>query len=288
MNRRAALRLGATLLGGSLLPRGFAFAGDTKRWFCIGACDWSIGQAGRTEAMAVAREIGLDGVQVSLGSEADDMKLRRREVQSAYLQAARAAGVGFTGLAIGELNNIPYKSDPRTEQWVSDSIDVAQVLGCRSILLAFFEKGDLKEDLPGRREVIRRLRKVAPKAEKANVYLGIESWLSAEEHLDMIQAVGSSHVKVYYDVANSHRMGYDIYKEIRKLGTYICEFHMKENGFLLGKGAVDFKAVRAAIDDIGYNGCMQIEGAIPPGASMIESYRANYRFLRSIFPERKA
>jgi sugar phosphate isomerase/epimerase len=102
----------------------------------------------------------------------------------------------------------------------------------------------------------------------------------------IIDRVGSRAVQVYYDVANSEKMGYDIYREIRWLGkqNQICEFHMKENGFLLGQGRVDFKKVRAAIDDIGYRGWMQIEGAVPEGGTMRDAYPKNGQFLRGIFP----
>ena len=133
---------------------------------------------------------------------------------------------------------------------------------------------------------MRRLKEVAPKAEKAGVTLGIESWLSAEDHSRIIDRVGSPAVKVYYDVANSTERGYDIDKEIRWLGkqAQICEFHMKENGKLLGQGRIDFRKVRAALDDIGYRGPMQIEAAVPTGANLIESYIANRKFLQDIFP----
>jgi len=283
MHRRAVIKTLSVLAGSYCIPSS-AYASLKKR-FRIGACDWSIHRANQPEAMQVAREIGLDGVQVSLGSAANNMHLREPAVQALYKQAAAAAGVTFSGLAIGELNGIPYKSDPRTEQWVSDSIDVAKILGCKVVLLAFFGNGDLKNDADGQQEVIRRLRQVAPKAEKAGVYLGIESWLSAEEHMVILDAVGSSHVKVYYDVANSHKMGYDIYKEIRWLGKHICEFHAKEYGQLLGKGPINFQQVHAAMEDIGYKGWLQIEDAVPPGAAMLESYKANQAFLRTIFSE---
>ena len=189
----------------------------------------------------------------------------------------------IASLAIGELNGVPYKSDPRTVEWVSDCVDVCQKLGVRVVLLAFFGKGDLKGDKPGTEEVVRRLKAVAPKAEKAGVVLGIESWLSAEEHLDILDRVGSKAVRVYYDVCNSNDRGYDIYQEIRQLGrARICELHAKENGALLGQGKVDFQKVRAALDDIGYRGWVQIEGAVPKGAQMLESYKANCRFLRGV------
>lgn len=262
------------------------FAAPAKRRFKIGACDWSIGKQADVGAMEVAKKIGLDGVQVSLGTEANNMHLRQPAVQQSYREAAKQFGVEVASLAIGEMNRVPYKSDPRTIEWVSDCIDVQKAMGVKVVLLAFFSNGDLKGDKAGTDEVVRRLKEVAPKAEKAGVILGIESWLSAEEHMDMIQRVGSSAVQVYYDVANSTQMGYDIFKEIRWLGKQklICEFHMKENGFLLGQGKVDLKQVRAAIDDIGYAGWMQIEGAVPKGATMLDSYVTNLKVLRGLFP----
>jgi len=278
-----SVQAGATLaLTPSLTP---LFAAPAKRHFKIGACDWSIGKMGDPAALQVAKEIGLDGVQVSPGTAADNLRLRKPERQQQYHEAVKATGVAVASVAIGELNEIPYKSDPRTIAWVSDCIDICKALGCQTILLAFFGKGDLREDKAGVDEVVKRLKGVAPKAEKAGVILGIESWLSAQDHMDIIRRVGSPAVQVYYDVANSTERGYDIFKEIRWLGRkHICELHLKENGCLLGQGKIDFQKVRAALDDIGYSGWMQIEGAVPQGGQMLESYLANRKFLRTIFP----
>lgn len=286
MNRRDALRYsvgaGLTALAYpalSALPMSTASAR-----FRIGACDWSIGPAGDVGSFAVAKQIGLDGVQVSLNTSADHEHLRRADAQRTFKEAAKQAGVGFSGLAIGLLNEIPYKSDPRTEQWVQDSVDVAKALGVQNVLLAFFSNNDLRNDKKGTQVVIDRLKAVAPKAERAGVVLGIESWLSAPEHLAIMDAVGSPAVKVYYDVCNSSVRGYDIFKEIRALGKdRICEFHLKENGYLLNKGKVDLVKVRQALDDIGYSGWLQIEGAVPPGKPMLESYLENNRTVRSLF-----
>jgi len=282
IGRRAVVRDLAIMGAASTIPfKGFFDGRDPG--FKIGACDWSLGQRSSVEAMAVAREIGLDGVQISLGTVEDNMHLRSRSVQRAYKKACREFEVEVAGVAIGELNKVPYKSDPRTELWVSDSIDAAKAMGVKVVLLAFFSDGDIKNDPEGTEEVIRRLKRVVPKAEKEGIFLGIESWLSAEEHMYIINAVGSDHLKVYYDTANSNKMGYDIYEEIRWLGSeQICEVHMKENGNLLGQGVVDFTKVRAALDAINYRGWVQIEGAVPPGADMVTSHQANCIFLREI------
>ncbi|MDO1448439.1 sugar phosphate isomerase/epimerase family protein [Rhodocytophaga aerolata] len=292
LSRRTLLKSTLALAGMSAISRDLladpVSGSKVKSRFNIGACDWSIQKANSVEAMELASRIGLDGVQLSLGTVDNDMHLRRKDMQEAYKAAGKKHGVRIGGLAIGELNNIPYKSDPRTEAWVSDSIDVAKAIGVKTVLLAFFHKGDLKNDPEGQKVVIERLRKVAPKAEKQGIILGIESWLSAQEHVDIIQAVGSKNVQVYYDVANSHQMGYNIYEEIRWLGkNQICEIHAKENGYLLGQGKIDFKEVRKAIDDIGYTGWVQIEGAIPEKKEVLESYQQNNQFLRGIFPESK-
>lgn len=283
ISRRAMLRLAtattALLAAHPLAP---LFAAPAKRRFKIGACDWSIGRMGDPGAFKVAREIGLDGVQISLGTAADDMRLRQTEVQKTFREAAAAEKVAIASLAIGELNQFPYKSDPRTVDWVSGAIDVCAALGLKVILLAFFGNGDLRGDKPGTDEVVRRLKAVAPKAKKAGVALGIESWLSAAENIEILNRVGSPAVKVYYDVCNSTDRGYDIHSEIRLLGKRICEVHAKENGSLLGKGKVDFAKVRESLDAIHYSGWVQIEGAVPPGAGMVESYRTNCTFLRGI------
>lgn len=282
LSRRDLLKYAAPAVAAGLAGRRQKQAAAGR--FNLGACDWSMGMRGRTGAMALARQLGIDGVQVSMGSVDNDLQLRQPEVQRSYREAATASGVRVGGIALDVLNQVPYKSDPRTEQWVSDSIDCARSLDVRVVLLAFFERGDLRNDAEGQVEVIRRLARVAPKAEKRGVILGIESWLSAAEHLRIIEAVGSPNVQVYYDVANSTERGYDIAAEIRQLGrTRICEFHAKENGFLLGQGRIDFSAVRQAMDDIGYSGWIQIEGAVPKGQPMLESYIENVRFMRARF-----
>jgi L-ribulose-5-phosphate 3-epimerase len=284
LSRREMLRRCARAAAGLALSSwcGPLLAAPAERRFKLGACDWSIGKMGDPAALEVGRQIGLDGVQVSLGTAGDNMRLRQPARQQEYRDAARKVGLQVASLAIGELNNIPYKSDPRTIEWVADSIDVCRALEVNVVLLAFFGNDDLRGDKAGMDEVVHRLKVVAPKAEKAGISLGIESWLSAEQHLEILERVGSPAVRVYYDLCNSTDMGYDICSEIRKLGHRICEFHAKENGALLGQGKIDFRKVRQALDDIGYRGWIQIEGAVPPGKPMLESYQANCKFMRGI------
>ena len=257
-----------------------------KKHFYIGACDWSLGKSSDPGAFEIAKQIGLDGIMVNMGSEKDNLHLREKNVQQQWLDASRETGIKISSIAVGELNNVPYKSDPRTEQWVWDSVDTARNLHVPVVLLAFFSKNDLRNDAIGKKEVITRLKKVAPHAEKNGIILGIESYLNADEHLDIIDQVGSKNIKVYYDFRNTADAGFDTVKEFKKLGKeMICELHMKENGFLLGKGTLDWTDIGNAMYEAGYcgYGWMQIEGAKPDGTPLVESYKHNLQFLKNIY-----
>ncbi len=255
----------------------------TARRFRISACDWSLDKPQNPDAFRVAAEIGLDGVEVSFGKPGDRNDLRDAAVRKLYLQAAREHKLAISSLAMGVLNSVPYAVDPRTEKWDEDAMKLMPKLGVNVCLLAFFGKGDIKGDRAKQDEVIRRLKRVASKAEAASVVLGIESTLNADEHIRIVDSVASPAVKVYYDVCNMQRRGYDIYKEIRQLRERICQFHMKEYGCLLGEGPIDFKRVKEAIDDIGYRGWLVIEGAKVKGKSLVDCYRQNQKFLRQVF-----
>jgi L-ribulose-5-phosphate 3-epimerase len=259
---------------------------NKKKAFKIGACDWSLGKSSDIGAFDIAKQIGLDGIMVNMGSLENNLHLREKSLQQQYLNASAKTGVKISSLAIGELNAVPYKSDPRTEQWVWDSVDTAKNLNVSMVLLAFFSNNDLRNDAAGKKEVISRLKKVAPHAEKNGIILGIESYLNAEEHIDIIDQVGSKNIKVYYDFRNTADAGFDTVKEFKKLGKHMVgELHMKENGFLLGKGTLDWHAVGDAVYEAGYygDGWMQIEWAMPEGANLVESYQHNRRFLKNIF-----
>jgi sugar phosphate isomerase/epimerase len=297
INRRQVLASAAGVFAGLTLLPDHALLGQGEnpqnarrgpRGFRLGVCDWTIGKRCDPAAFAIAKKIGLDGVQVDIGGGPDsDPPLFDPQFQKRYAEEIKAQEMRIASLAMGALNEVPYKSDPRAEKWVDQAIDVAQAMDMRQriILLAFFSKGDLKNDDAGTDAVVGKLKNIAAKAEKANVTLAIESWLSAEEHIAILDRINSPAVQVYYDVANSHKMGYDIYKEIRTLGKRVFQFHAKDYDDLYGKGSIDFAKVRAAMDEVGYRGWLVMEGTKMP-LGVEESCRYDAEYLRTVFPRR--
>jgi len=283
LNRRTVLKYTALLA--ALSPLHAIAAAGNKR-FHIGACDWSLGKRADIAAFDIAKQIGLEGIMVDLGSLENNLPVRNASVQQDYLKASRQTGIKISSIAIGELNNVPYKSDERTIEWVLDRIDVAKNFGVTVVLLAFFDKNDLRNDAQGKQVVVERLKAAAPKAEKNGVILGIESYLNAAEHLEIIDKVGSSNVKVYVDFRNTADAGYDVIKEVKQLGSnMICELHMKENGFLLGEGTLNWQRIRDTLYEMNYTGdsWMQIEGAMPKDAAVVDAYKHNLHFLQTLF-----
>jgi L-ribulose-5-phosphate 3-epimerase len=265
------------------LAAGGSFGAEAKKMrIKFGICDWTIEKAGNPAALETAAKLGLDGVQASLNSKGESLALLDKDFQQTYLAATKAAGAQIASFCIGELNDVPLKSDPRAERWAAEGIAVAKAMKVGIILIPFFGKGDLKDDPAGMAAVIAALKRLAPRAEKAGVVLALESTLSAEDNLKIIDAVGSPAVAVYYDVGNSLEAGFDIGREIRLLGSRIVQFHAKDYKGLFGQGAVDFKAVRAAMRDIGYSGWLVLEEAKLP-LGLEKSILQDLKYLRPLF-----
>jgi L-ribulose-5-phosphate 3-epimerase len=259
------------------------FAASTSRSFKIGACDWSLGKRGDPAALDVARQIGLDGVQIDFGTAGNKMRLRTPEHQRSYREAMQRTGLVVSSLALCEMNEVPLKSDPRAAEWLDQSLDVCHAMQLPLVMVAAFYHGDL--DMSRTTEIdhfVKVLRDVTAKAEKLGIIIGLENYLSAGDNRRIIDRVASPNVKVYYDVGNSTDKGRDVCQEIRALGKLICEFHAKDGPHMLGKGRIDFRAVRRAMDDVEFSGWLQLEAAHPHG--LIPDYTTDAKYLKEIFP----
>ncbi len=253
----------------------------------LGVCDWTIAKTGDPAAFELAARLGLDGVQVSLVPKGDSLVLADPALRRVFLEAARKARIPIASFAIGDLNEVPLKSDPRAEVWLSKGIEIAAAMDVKVILVPFFGKGELRNDPAGVDAVVAALKRLTPKAEARGIVLALESYLSAGDNLKILDRVGSPAVQVYYDVGNSQDVGYPILDEIRQLAAHIVEVHAKDTKDLYGKGSMDFPAVREALEDIGYKGWFVLEGTkMPLGIEKSVRYDADY--LRSVFSAKPA
>lgn len=276
--------IGATaVLAASGLP---AFAAKSGVKFKVGVTDWNLRQEGKVEAIALARELGFDGVQVSIGKGTDRLPLSDPALQKIYLDESKRVGLPVESLCLEILHRNYLKSDPLGQRWVADSIPIARAMGVRVVLLPFFGKGAL-ETTAEMDKVGDVLKEIAPAAEKAGVILGLEDTNSARDNVRIMDRTRSSAVLTYYDVGNSTKNGFDVVKEIRWLGgARICEVHLKDNPHYLGEGQIDFTAVIDALADIGFDRWAQLETDSP--VSVEADMRRNLKFIRGLITARNA
>ena len=258
----------------------------------IGACDWTLGAKQDIAAFDIAKKIGLEGLQVSFSTPGSEFDLRDKKIREAYYRRSDETGIRIASLGMGVLNGKPLSTHPEAIGWVADAIDVLAAMKkerpCQApevCLLAFFSKGNINGKPNLMEAVATKLKGIIRRAEDAGVVFGIESLLSADDHLKIIDAVGSPSLQVYYDSANSNRMGYNIYDEVVQLGgDRICEVHCKENGAHIAEGDVNFPRFKKSLDKAGFEGWLIIEGSKPKGvADTISVYRKNLENLKKVF-----
>src|SRR5437870_8266425 len=253
----------------------------------IGVTDWNLQQTGKLEAVTLAKSLGFDGVQISLGRKPidDKLPLDNAEVQAQYMKKSRQESIPLDGTCLDILHVNYLKNDKLGQKWVADSIPITKKLNARVILLPFFGKGALTthEEMD---YVGDALREVAPEAEKAGVILGLEDTISAEDNVRIMERAKSPAVLTYYDVGNSTEGGFPVVEEIRWLGAdRICEVHLKDNPHLLGQGAIDFPAVVDALADVGFRGWAQLETDCPTG-SVEKDMATNLAYIRGVMQRR--
>jgi len=288
--RRDSLRvLGGGLAAAALWPRPrlLAYAAGKGVKFKVGVTDWNLKQEGQPAAVELAKRIGFDGVQVSIGKGTDRLPLADPALQQTYLAESKRVGLPLASLCLEVLHRNYLKSDPLGQRWVADAVPIARAMGVKVILLPFFGKGALETQAEKDR-VGDVLREVAPAAAKAGVILGLEDTISARDNVAIMERTKSPAVLTYYDVGNSTKAGFDVVEEIRWLGAdRICEVHLKDNPHYLGQGKIDFPAVVDALAGIGFAQWAELETECPSG-SVEKDMATNLTYIRGVMRAARA
>ncbi len=118
------------------------------------------------------------------------------------------------------------------------------------------------------------VRKLIPAAEKAGVIVALENvwnnlWVKPDIFANFVASFQNPWVRAYFDIGN-HVKYAPSQDWIRTLGKLLVKCHVKDFKLKpdghggefcnIRDGSVDWPAVRKALDEIGYNGWMTIEG----------------------------
>jgi L-ribulose-5-phosphate 3-epimerase len=253
----------------------------------VGMTDWNLGKRGDISKIVLAREIGLDGIQVSLIFPEDgSLHLRDPKVQAQFRQAALDNHVQICSLAIGSpgKSRLPLHTNPAAAILLVEAVDAARGVGTTDILLPIL--GDSHIDMSNAREVatfVAMMKEVARYAEKAGVVVALEDWISAEDNLKLLDAIGSDYVGVYYDARNIKSRVHDPYGEPTKLGKRIHQVHVKNGPKLMREPELlDWPRLAREYEQIGYRGWFVLE-TDSPNKDLVADTRANIEYVRATF-----
>ena len=255
----------------------------------VGMTDWNLGQRGDITKIALAREIGLDGIQVSVQYPTDGKTptLRDPKTQAAFKRAALENGIQICSLAIGNpgKSRLPMHTNAAFAILLAEAVEIAHNLGTNNILLPIL--GDSHIDMASQAQVdtfVAMMKEVARYAERYGVVVGLEDWISAEDNIKLLDAIGSDYVAVYYDAHNIVSRVKDIYAEPKMLNKRIDQIHVKNAGNLLSTpgGKMDWPRMSKEFYDIGYRGWYVLETGSPT-KDIVADTRANIEYVKKTF-----
>lgn len=233
---------------------------NEKKDVKLAVFDASLGEGYRTSVAAFdkAKELGLDGVQVSRNYEAGKPYLTKEQIET-LKRKSEETGLKIPSIVVGGL---PVVGNPGAPEYIKAAIDAAKALGAKNVLVSFFGRDKLSDDNCKLVEakfapLVAQLKLVMPYAEKNGVQICMENTLSSDENNRVIDAVGSPNLKVYFDSFNIVYYGHEEVSSIEKLKGRIGEVHLKDKGHKLGSSKEmpkDFSACMAALKRIGYDG----------------------------------
>jgi sugar phosphate isomerase/epimerase len=293
----AAAAAGTGLLAGALPvwaeePAAAAATAGANERYKIGVCDWMILKRQKLGAFPLAKEIGVDGVEVDMGSlgqrDTFDNKLADPAVRKQFLDTAKELGLSICSLAMSGFYAQSFAERPTVPRMVQDCIDTMHQMDVRVAFLPLGVRGDLTQHPELRPAIVERLKSLAPQAAQANVILGIETALDAAGEVKLLEEIGSPAVQSYFNFANALQNGRDLDGELRTLGKdRICQIHCTDQDgvWLENDPKIDMPKVKQTLDELGWSGWLVLERSrdARDARNVRKNFGANAAYMKRVF-----
>lgn len=224
------------------------------------------------EAIRTSARLGFDGVELAAsGPDPHDHLVWTAEGRAELEDVAADEGIELPSLALNFLNfgNVTNDDEAVRESAtasIRQAIAAASDLEMSVILVPFFADAEIESDAD-RQRVADEIGALAGEAEDAGVILGLENTLSAADNRELLAAIDSPAVEIYYDVSNATWWGHDPVEEIRRFNEDIAQIHFKDgddghSNAPLGEGHVDYEGVRDSLRAVDYDGWIVLESVV--------------------------
>jgi D-psicose/D-tagatose/L-ribulose 3-epimerase len=228
--------------------------------------DWS--DEGCRRAVELAKDAGYDLIEIPLLDPAEvHTALTRRVLEEAELGAACSLGLAFET----DVSSADPAVSARGEALLGAAIEVTSELGA-SFLGGVVHSAMGKYLEPpterGRRNCVEALRRLAGRADRVGVTIGLEAVNryesnlvnTAEQALELLDEIGAPNVVIHLDSYHMNIEERSLGDAVRRCGPNLGYVHIGEShrGYL-GTGTVAFGELFAALEEIGYEGPLTFE-----------------------------
>ncbi len=236
----------------------------------LGICQWSLPIDG-PYGCKVAKELGLDGIQLDVGTFDRGFPLSKKSVQNAFLEMAKQYEIKFPSIAITELDYFSMVApDGSSERLVADmavrkAIESAQAMEIPLVMAPSFGKSMINTD-QDMAEAVSYLQFACDYAKPFGITVATENALSATRIEEMFERVNRENLKLYFDSQNHFlQKGYDIADLLKEVYPFVCEVHLKDgkegnlSASLLGQGETGFYRTMDVLREKTYSGWLVLE-----------------------------
>jgi L-ribulose-5-phosphate 3-epimerase len=291
LTRRQFIVTSSAAVAASLLasPRTLrADATSAAHRYKISAADWMILKRQKLGALQLSKDIGLDGVEIDMGPLGTrptiENHLLEDDFRQTYLDKAKELNLEFSSLAMSCFYGQPFQDHPKADEFAATWIDLMPKLGTKVGFLPIIKKKETSDE-EAKKRVVDLFKKIAPRAEKAGVILGLNtSWDSAANKA-LLDAIGSPAVRIAYNIGEASDAHRDFYAELKDLGKgRISEIipTLSDGKHLQDDPRIDVPKLKSVLDEIGWSGWLVLQRS-RVGKNVKENFSTNCAYLKSIF-----
>lgn len=251
------------------------------------------------ELIKIISELGLGHLEVICEPQllyprevpwSERAKLKRTFQQHGVTPSVHAS---FYDVNLASLNPLIGEASVRQ---LLECIEFARDLGAT---IAVVHPGELPGDYPeellprARENLVARGRRALELAERLEVTLALENkgrgWnrgliQSPEEHLSLVEELGSPRCKIALDVGHAHTLGLDLVNYLEMVFPHLAEVHLHDNDGRgdqhrpLGEGTIPFAPFLSALGRQGFRGSLILETV------SVEDLKRSAEYLTGLSP----
>lgn len=264
----------------------------TNQRYKIGLIDLMLLKRQKPGAITLTAQLKADGVEVDMGGLGTrptfDNQLLIDSVRNKFLQTAKENNVIIFSLAMTGYYAQSFCNRTEYKKSIEDCISTMKLMNVKTAFLPLGVQCDLKKNPSVRDSVIARLKVAGKMAQDADVVIGIETALSAKEEVQLLKAINSPAIKIYFNFSNPLKEGRDLISELKILGKdRICMIHAtnKDSVWLQNDPQIDLYKVKKCLDEMGYAGWLVIERSrdATKASDTKYNYGANAVYLKKVF-----